>query len=82
MSQREGRDADALQTLTTRPNTSQTTRALDGLGNPTLVHEAFNGAEYVYEYDAFGNLTRDAEHALQALRLGYCAFHRSNLYYC
>ena len=35
-----------------------------------------------YDYDAFGNLTRDAEYALQALSPHYCAFHRSNLCYC
>ncbi|NOX27630.1 MAG: RHS repeat protein, partial [Gammaproteobacteria bacterium] len=45
------RDEDSLPTETTRPNTSQITRNFDALGNPTLVREGFNGAEYRYNYD-------------------------------
>lgn len=45
------RDEDSLPMATTRPNTSRITRTFDILGNPTLVREEFNGAEYRYTYD-------------------------------
>jgi len=52
------RDEDSLAMQTTRPNTSRITRTFDDLGNPTLVREEFNSAEYRYSYDANSLVTQ------------------------
>ncbi len=54
---RHQRDEDSLPIQTIRPNTSVITRTFDTLGNPTLVREEFNGAEYQYQYDPFSLVT-------------------------